>query len=252
MHGMTTVGELARLTGISVRALHHYDEIGLVVPSERSDAGYRLYGSEEIARLQEVLFFRELGVPLEEIGRIVSDPGYDRAEALRRQRRMLEAKAEHLLAMVDAIDATLRADEEGTEMSNDDLLGVFEGFDPADYAAEAEERWGDTDAYRESARRTASYEKADWERMAREGREIEQAVAALMEDGVVAESESAMDLAERHRAHLTTWFYDCTPEIHLGLAQMYTADPRFREHYEQVAEGLAEYLAAAIAANARP
>jgi DNA-binding transcriptional MerR regulator len=250
MSDMATVGDLAGLTGISVRTLHHYDEIGLVVPSERSDAGYRLYGPAEIARLQEVLFFRELGVPLDEIGRIVSDPGYDRTEALARQRRLLEAKAEHLLAMVDSIDAALSADEEGNEMTNDDMLGVFGDFDAAEYAAEAAERWGETDAYRESARRTASYSKADWERMQAESGEIDRAFVALMEKGAAPESEPVMDLAERHRGHITTWFYECTPEIHLGLGRMYTADPRFREHYEQIAEGLAEYLAAAIAANA--
>jgi DNA-binding transcriptional MerR regulator len=250
MNEMATVGDLARLTGISVRTLHHYDEIGLVVPSERSEAGYRLYGPAEIARLQEVLFFRELGLPLAEIERIVSDPGYDRAEALTRQRRLLEAKAEHLLAMVDAIGAALAADEEGNEMSKDDMLGVFGDFDPAEYAAEAEGRWGDTDAYRESARRTASYSKADWEQMQAESDEVDRAFVGLMEEGVGPDSEEAMDLAERHRSHITKWFYECTPEIHAGLGRMYTADPRFREHYEQIAEGLAGYLAAAIAANA--
>ncbi|MCB2223494.1 MAG: MerR family transcriptional regulator [Actinobacteria bacterium] len=246
----STVGEIARLTGVSVRTLHHYDDIGLLSPAGRSDAGYRWYGPAEVARLQEVLFFKELGFSLDEIKRIVAEPGYDRATALRRQRRMLEGKAEHLLALIDAVDAATHAHEKGTTMSNEDLLGVFGGFDPAEYEEEAEERWGGTDAYRESARRTARYAKSDWERMGRERAEIEAAAADLLDRGVPPDGAEAMDVAERHRAHITAWFYDCTPEIHRGLGEMYVADPRFRAHYEQVREGLAEYLAAAIAANA--
>ena len=115
-----TVGGLARLSGITVRTLHHYDEIGLVVPGGRTAAGYRTYGMEEIERLQEVLFFTELGFALDEIKRIVERPGYSRTEALLRQRDMLESRAEHLLALIDTVDQALRAERTGVLMSNED------------------------------------------------------------------------------------------------------------------------------------
>ncbi len=190
-------------------------------------------------------------MPLEGIKRIVDDPGHDRSAALHRRRRLLKAKAGHLLAMVDAIETVLQAEQEGIGMSNGEMLGVFGDFDPTQYEDEARERWGDTGAYRESARRTGRYTKADWERMGAESGEIDRALVALMERGVAPDSARAMDLAERHRQHITNWFYECTPEIHAGLGEMYVADPRFRAHYEQIHEGLAEYLSAAIAANAR-
>jgi DNA-binding transcriptional MerR regulator len=250
MNDQATVGDIARLTGVSVRTLHHYDEIGLVVPRERSEAGYRLYGPSEVARLQEVLFFRELGFGLGEIKRLVERPDYDRATALQRQRRLLDTKAEHLLAMIDALDAAVEAERHGTPMSNEDMLGVFGDFDPAEHEAEARERWGDTDAYRESARRTARYGRADWEQMGRESAEIDQAFLALMAAGVPADSSEAMEIAERHRNHITKWFYECTSEIHVGLGQMYVADSRFTERIDRAGEGLAAYMSAAIEANA--
>jgi len=250
MNELLTVGEIARMTGVTVRTLHHYDEIGLVRPEARTDAGYRLYGPREIERLQEVLFFRELGFSLHDMRRIIDDPGYDRAIALQRQRQMIEAKAGQLLNMLDAIDAALAAERTGTQMSNDDLLGVFGEFDPAEYEEEVKERWGNSDAFRESARRTGSYGRAEWERIGAASAAIEREMASLLASGADPSSEAAMDLAEQHRAHITRWFYECTPQIHAGLGAMYVADPRFTEHYERIAPGLAAFLAAAIEANA--
>ena len=249
MSNTLTVGEIALLTGVTVRTLHHYDEIGLVRPDRHSDNGYRLYGSREIERLQEVLLFRELGLGLEEIRQIVSDSGYQRLTALERHRRMIESKANHLLGMIDAIDATIAAERNGTTMTNKDMLGVFGDFNPDDFEDEAKEAWGDTDAYRESAQRTARYTKQDWEQMKREDAEINSALAALMESGTLADSPEAMDLAERHRSHLSKWFYECTPEIHAGLGQVYIADSRFTENIDRTTPGLAAYLSAAIASN---
>ncbi len=251
MSGMeepATVGEISRLTGVSIRTLHHYDEIGLVVPGERTDSGYRLYGPAEVARLQEVLFYRELGFGLEEIKRMVDRPDHDRTTALDRQRRLLEAKAEHLMAMVDALDAAVEAERKGVPMSNEDMLGVFGDFDPAQYEEEARQRWGATGAYRESARRTAGYSRADWEQIGRESAEVDQAFLALMAEGVPAESPAAMEVAERHRSHITKWFYECTSEIHAGLGRMYVADARYAERIDKVGKGLAAYMSAAIEA----
>lgn len=246
-----TVGKVARAAGLTVRTLHHYDEIGLVVPGARSDAGYRLYGRPEVERLQEVLFFRELGSGLEAIKEIVSRPGYDRSSALLRQRELLEAKAERLLEMIEVVDVVIESERQGMELNNEELLEVFDGFDPAEHEAEARERWGDTDAYQESARRTASYSKQDWEKLGREADEINTAFLVLMDAGVAADSPEAMTLAERHRAHISKWFYECTAEVHAGLGAMYVADPRFTENIDKAGPGLAQYLSDAIAANSR-
>ena len=244
-----TVGAIARLAGVTVRTLHHYDAIGLVVPGERTPAGYRLYGRRDIERLQEVLLFRELGFSLEQIEEIVAGPAYHRAAALEHHRALLERKAARLRAMLGAVDAALEAHRRGTTMSNEDMLEVFGDFDPSQYEEEAKQRWGDTDAYRESARRTAAYTRADWQQLSRESEEINAAFIALMEEGVPADSPRARAAAERHRAYISKWFYECTPEIHRGLGQMYVADPRFTRNIDKAHPGLAAYMSAAIAAG---
>jgi DNA-binding transcriptional MerR regulator len=244
-----TVGEVARLAGLTVRTLHHYDEIGLLVPAQRTNAGYRLYRRTEVERLQEVLFFRELGFGLEAIKEIVARPGYDRTSALLKQRELLEAKAERLLEMVDAVDVVVESERQGMAMNNEEMLEVFGGFDPTEHEAEARERWGETTAYQESARLTASYTRQDWEQIAREADEINDAFLALMEAGVPADSAEATALAERHRSHISKWFYECPPEIHAGLGAMYVTDARFTENIDKSGEGLARYLSDAIAAT---
>jgi DNA-binding transcriptional MerR regulator len=244
-----TVGEVARLAGLTVRTLHHYDEIGLLVPAERTNAGYRLYRRSEVERLQEVLLFRELGFGLEAIKEIVNRPGYDRTAALLRQRELLEAKAERLLEMIDAVDVVVESERQGMAMNNEEMLEVLDGYVPAEYEAEVRERWGETGAYQESVRRTATYTKQEWEQMGREADEINDAFLALMEAGAPADSAEAMALAERHRSHISKWFYECTPEMHTGLGSMYVADSRFTENIDKAGEGLARYLSDAIAAN---
>jgi DNA-binding transcriptional MerR regulator len=244
-----TVGAVARLAGVTVRTLHHYDEIGLVVPGGRTDAGYRTYGQAEVERLQEVLFFRELGFGLEEIKQIVGRPTYTRAEALERQRELLEARADRLLTLIDAVDRAARAERTGIEMSSEDALGVFGDFDPAEYEEEAKDRWGETDAYKQSAERTARYTKQDWENLKAEADAINQQFLSLMAAGIPADSDAAMDVAEEHRTHISKWFYDCSKVAHAGLGRMYVADNRFKENIDKAGEGLAEYMSAAIAAN---
>lgn len=244
-----TVGEIAELAGVTVRTLHHYDELGLVSAQRRTESGYRLYGDAEVARLQEVLFFRELGFPLDEIRRIVAQPTYAREIALRNQRGMLMAKAARIEEMIRAVDAAIDAEQKGIDMTPEEKLDVFGDFDPADYEDEVRERWGDTDAYKQSAARTARYTKDDWLRLKAEAEEINQAFLELMTNGAAADSEAAMDVAERHRAHIGDWFYDCPKEMHAGLGAMYVTDDRFKNTIDKAGSGLAEYMSAAIAAN---
>jgi hypothetical protein len=136
-------------------------------------------------------------------------------------------------------------------MTNEEMLEVFGDFDPAQYEDEAKERWSETDAYRQSAQRTARHTKQDWKQLGQEADAINQRFLALMAAGTPAESESAMDVAEEHRAHITKWFYDCPKTMHAGLGQMYIADQRFQENIDKAGVGLAEYSAAAIAANSQ-
>ncbi|MDP2181654.1 MAG: MerR family transcriptional regulator [Actinomycetota bacterium] len=245
-----TVGEVARVAGISVRTLHHYDEIGLLRPTGRSDAGYRLYENDDLALLQQIMFFRELGFGLPEIGRITGDPAFDRLDALRMQRRMLEGKSAQLAHMIDAVDAAIASAQKGVTMAKEDMFEAFGEFDPAKYEDEVRERWGETDAYKESAKRTARYTKEDWKRFKDESEEIGLSIAALMDEGVASDDPRAMDAVERYRLQIDQWFYPCSHEMHVGLGEMYVADPRFTAAYEKVHVGMAQFVCDAIRANA--
>jgi DNA-binding transcriptional MerR regulator len=232
---------------VSVRTLHHYDEIGVLSPEARSDAGYRLYSHDDLERLQEILVWRALGFPLAEIKALLDDPSYDRGEALRRQRELVDHQLERLGAVARALDSALAAHLNGTRLEE---ATMFEGFDHSAYEDEARERWGGTEAYRESARRTAAYGPAEWAEINVEGSEITNAFADLLAAGEPPDGDAARTVAERHRQHLSRWFYECAPAMHVGLAEMYVADPRFTETYEWRAPGLAQYVHDAIVANA--
>jgi MerR family transcriptional regulator, thiopeptide resistance regulator len=245
-----TVGELARLAGVTVRTLHHYDRIGLVRPSERTAAGYRSYDERDLDRLHQVLVYRELGFPLEEVATLLDDPDADPLAHLRRQHGLLQDRLERTQAMVAAVEKEMEARQMGMQLTPEERFEVFGDQDPAQYDAEVEERWGDTDAYAQSRRRTATYTKDDWLRIKDEAADVERRFAELLRDGVPAESVPATDLAEEHRQHITRWFYDCPPEMHAGLGQMYVEDPRFTAHYEEIAPGLARYVSTAVQANA--
>ena len=242
-----TDGELAKLTGITVRALHHYDELRLVVPSERTEAGYRKYTDEDVLRLQEVLVFRELGLPLAEIAAVLDDPEHRRAEALRKHRELIAAKRGRLDAMLAAIDAALEI-EEGRVMEEDQVKSLFEGFDHEAYADDAEQRWGDTDAYKESQRRTKRYGKAEWDAIRREGEAIYARFAELLREGAAPGDARVRGVVEAHRAHIDRWFYPCSPKMQRGLAELYVNDARFTANIDRIAPGLARFMHDAIAA----
>jgi DNA-binding transcriptional MerR regulator len=246
-----TVGDVASLAGVTVRTLHHYDEVGLLRPSERSRAGYRLYTGADLERLQEILFFRELGFSLSDIAAVLEEPTYNRSAALRQHREMLAHKVAHMSRMIDAIDAAISAHDRGTSMTTEDMFAVFGDFDPAEHEAEAEERWGETDAWKESRRRTSGYSKDDWHVIKDEGDEISHAFAAALASGVPPESEPALEIAERHRRYIERWFYRCTRNMHANLAQMYVSDARFAATWDEFGDGVAEYVSEAILANAR-
>jgi DNA-binding transcriptional MerR regulator len=244
------VGEVAALAGVTVRTLHHYDRIGLLTPSERTAAGYRRYTPADLDRLHRVLVYRELGFPLEEIATLLDDPAADPAEHLRRQHRLLRDRLDRTRAMVAAVEKEMEAQQMGTSLTPEERFEVFGEHDPSRYEAEVEERWGETDAYQQSRRRTAAYTREDWLRIKAEGEDLERRFAAALRSGAAADSAQAMGVAEEHRQHIGRWFYDCPPRMHAGLGRMYVEDERFTAHYERVAPGLAEYVSTAVQANA--
>jgi DNA-binding transcriptional MerR regulator len=247
-----TVGELAALAGVSVRTLHHYDALGLVAPSWRSRAGHRRYGRRDLERLQEVLLWKGLGFGLDEVAALLDDPAHDRRTALLRQRDLLAEQAARLAAVRALVERTLTTLDGGAVMSERDL---FDGLSPLEWnerthGEEVRERWGDSDAYRESARRTAAYSREDWDRLGAQSEAVEAGLAALLAEGVPPEDPRAMDLAEAHRRHIDEWFYPCSYEMHVRLSDMYVADERFTAHYDDRAPGLAAYVRDAIVTNA--
>ncbi len=243
------IKEAARIAGVSVRTLHHYDEIGLLVPRRRSAAGYRLYDRQDLLRLQQILIGRELGLSLQEIGRSLDDPGFDLGQALRSQRQQLQGRAERTAAMLRSVDAAL-AILDAERGGSVDMKTLFDGFDPSRYEEEARQRWGHTDAYKESARRTSRYTDEDWKRLKAEQDGIYSDALAAMNAGTAPADPVAMRVAERHRLLLERWFYPCSKAMHRGLADMYEADARFAQNIDRYGKGLTPFLAAAIRANA--
>lgn len=173
----------------------------------------------------------------------------ERRAALRAQRELLVERIRETEGVVRALDRVLDAMDGETIMETDDVFEGLGEIDHMQHAREAEERWGDTDAYRESMRRMKSYTKDDWARMKVEGEVNEAAMAALLEAGAAPADEEARAVAERMRRHIADWFYPCSHEMHGWLADMYLSDPRFRAHYDDRAAGLAAFVSAAIHAN---
>lgn len=245
-----SVGQVAGFAGVTVRTLHHYDDIGLLTPSERSHAGHRRYGDADLDRLQQILFYRELGFPLEEVAVLLDDPEADPRAHLRRQHELLTARIEKLHKMAEAVEHAMEARKMGINLTPEERFEVFGDKDPTQYADEAEERWGGTEEWAESQRRAARYTKEDWKRLQAEVDDWSRRYTALMEAGEPPAGEAAMDMAEEHRQHISRWYYECPYEMHRCLAQMYVSDERFKAFYDSMREGLAEHLEEAILANA--
>lgn len=245
------VGQVARLSGVTVRTLHHYDEIGLLSPTERTSAGYRVYTDADLERLRRILFYRELGFALDEIATILADPASDTAAHLRRQHRLLRERIDHLQSMVAALEKEMEANRMGMQLTPEQQFEVF-GTDKVggEWAEQAEQRWGDTEQFRESQRRAATYSEADWVTIKEQADAGLRDFVAAMRSGQPADGEHAMDLAEAHRRYISRWFYECGYDRHRGLAQLYVTDERFTKTYNDAADGLARYVHDAIVANA--
>jgi DNA-binding transcriptional MerR regulator len=245
-----TVGAVATLTGVSVRTLHHYDHIGLVLPSVRTPAGYRGYTDADIERLHLVLVYRSFGLALDEIRTLLDDADADVVAHLQRQHALLTEQAERLQDTIKAVEELMDAHRRGIQLTAEEQVEIFGttafsvGAPPArggEYATEAGERWGETDAWRQSQQRTAAFTKDDWIQIKAEGDALLEALAEAKPRRVEPGTPQANKLAARHRASIER-FYDCGDEMHRCLAEMYLADARFTRYYDDVEPGLAQFL----------
>jgi DNA-binding transcriptional MerR regulator len=237
-----TVGAVAALTGVSVRTLHHYDYIGLVVPSVRTPAGYRGYTDADIERLHLVLVYRSVGLPLDEIRTLLDDPAVDVFAHLQRQHELLLEQAEHLQNTIKAVEELMNAHRDGIQLTAEEQVEIFgtTAFSE-EYAAEAEERWGETEAWKQSQQRVPKFTKQDWLDIKAEGDALLADLAQAKRDGVEPGSAEANALAARHRASIER-FYDCGDEMHRNLVDMYLADERFTRYYDDVEPGLTQFV----------
>lgn len=244
-----TVGQVARLHGVTVRTLHHYDEIGLLSPSARTPAGYRLYQGEDLERLARIVTYRRLGFPLQQVASLMAEEGDVRTH-LQRQREAVMSRLDELTDLVAAIDDAMERAMTKTPATTEDLKRIFgEGFSE-EYQQEAQERWGETERWAQSRERAQGRTAAEWEAIKAEQDELMAAFAAALTAGEAADSTAAMDLAERHRVAIDRDHYECPPDFHVCLGQMYVEDPRFRATFEERLAGLAHYVSDAISANA--
>ena len=243
-----TVGQVAERFALTVRTLHHYDEVGLLRPSRRSAAGYRLYTDADITRLQHVVVYRRLGLALEDIATVLDDPAADVTAHLRRQRETVMSRLDELSDLVVAIDRALEAEMSGVQLTREEQKELFgDGFSE-EYQAEARERWGDTEEWKQSRARTAQYTKADWEAIKAETDAVNAGFVAAKRAGDAPDSEAALAAARAHGRQIHERFYDLSPEMHLCLARMYVADERFTAYYDDLEPGLAQYVHDAIQA----
>ena len=236
------INEVTKLTGLTARTLHYYDEIGLMKPTFVAESGYRYYSEIDMSQLQQIMFFRELNFPLKDIKEIMSNASFDKAEALNRHRKVLLLKQKRLGELIKLTEKIIQGDN---EMS-------FKEFDMSNieaeqkkYAQEVRERWGNTQAYEESVKKTANYDKEQWEKITGEANDVFRAFAEERErdfsDGVL------QSLVERWRAHISRYYYECTPDILSGLGEMYVLDERFKGNIDKFGDGTAETMSKAIA-----
>jgi DNA-binding transcriptional MerR regulator len=241
--GGYSVGQVAKMAGVSVRTLHHYDQIGLLEPSARTEAGYRLYVTPELLRLQQLLFFKELDMPLDEVRQILDDPGFNPVAALEQHRQLLQRRVERLARLLETIDRTIdRLTEEDMTLTDEDLYEGFTTEQIERYKRQAREMY-DPALVEESERRVKRMSRAQWQAVGTEGEAVTTALAALA-DREPGDAE-VQALVARHHAWIEN-FYPCSAEVYRGLAQGYVEHPEFRAFYEKVRPGLAAFLSAAM------
>ena len=243
-----TVQKLGSLAGISTRTLRYYDEIGILKPARISSSGYRIYGQKEVDRLQQILFYRELGVSLDGIKDIVSAPSFDGANALMEHREKLLEKREQLDVLIANVDKTIALTEGRIKMSNKEK---FEGFkqkmvddNEKKYGKEIREKYG-KDTVEKSNDKVKNMTQEQYDEVTALANQLTETLAQAFATGDPA-GELAQKAADLHKKWLTYYWHEYTKEGHAGLAQMYVDDPRFTAHYDEKQPGTAEFLRDAI------
>lgn len=237
-----TIKEIADLAGVTTRTLRYYDEIDLLSPAGKADNGYRNYNQASLLRLQQILFFRELGVPLKEIQFLISRPDFSLLEALEQHRSALQARAERLARLLDTVEQTIATIQGEWSMTSKDY---FEGFDETRYEAEAREKWGQTNQYAQSQKKWASYSKEQKEAIKAQGGQL--TIRMVSEDpNTPPDGPDVQAAVGEYLDYLNKYFYACDAEFLRGLADMWVDDPRFANNYEQVREGGAAFVREAV------
>ena len=236
------INEFAKLTGVSVRTLHYYDEIGLLKPAFVDEQnGYRFYDENSLERMQEILFYRELDFELKSISEILSSPDYDKQKALAEQRKLLVLKKERLERIIDALDGAEKGKITMAAFDNSDYETARK-----QYETEAKQRWGETEAYKEHTEKTANYTKNKWQDVNEGLMTVFAKFAECMKSGHPADSDDAQALVKELQSYITENYYTCTNEILAGLGQMYVADERFKNNIDKHAQGTAKFVSEAI------
>ncbi len=239
-HMKYTVQQLATLADITVRTLHHYDAIGLLPPAHVKANGYREYGEAELLKLQQIMFFRELEFPLEEIKKILNNPEFDMSASLLDHRKLIEFKKKRMSDLVKTIDKTLQKINYKKSMADKDLYDGFSSQEEADAVAkEAKDRWGNTLAYKQSEVRYAKLSKEDKLRIKEDSEILLKEIVSCMDKG--ATSPQVQHLITKHYASLRT-YYEPSIEIYRGLADMYVGDPRFSAYFEKYHKELPKFM----------
>jgi DNA-binding transcriptional MerR regulator len=238
-----TVKQLGNLAHISVRTLHFYDETGLLKPAHIAKNGYRFYGEKELLRLQQILFFRELDFPLEEIKQIIDDPKFSIVEALKDHKKQIELKRKRLTGLLETIDKTIKKMSNKKDMKDEELYQDFDTEDMKKYQQEAKEKWGNTKAYKQSQERTKNWKKEDYARVKKESEDLMNEIVKVMPKGPT--SPEMQELVQKWRDGINQ-FYDTNLEMCRNLATMYVEDARFTATYEKYHEGLAVFMRDAI------
>ena len=240
-----SIGQMAAMSGVTIRALRHYDAIGLLKPCEISETGYRYYGEKEALRLQQILLLRALDFPLKEIGRVLDAPAYDEREALARQSELLLLRRERIDKMLSLINQKLKGDQ---TMAFDAFETTKEENLRAQYAREARERWGETAAYREYEKNMQNRPPEKQAAIDPAAEEIFRGFADLCRRSVPPASAEAARQTTLWQRFITEHYYACTDELLLSLANMYTSDERFTAYLDRFGAGTAAYMSAAIRA----
>lgn len=238
-----TVNEVSRKCGVSIRALHYYDEMGLLKPCGVTDAGYRLYSERELKRLQQILFLRELELPIKEIPSLLDSAENGQADMLKKHLTLLIMKRDRLNGII-ALCQKLIKGEDTMDFTPFDQSKIDEK--KQEYAKEAKERWGNTQAYQQSEQNKSKRTKEDNEAMLTEQDEIFAAFAAHV--GEDADSAAVLALAKRWQEHITKWHYPCSKQILATLGEMYVGDERFQQNLDAHGKGTAKLMSEAIAA----